>query len=116
MSSTSTDKPTTAPTSDDYDVEPGPALRFFIGFFMLIVTLFVFSFAVWTYSKHLKRLFSACWGSFRENGIYCCFPCLRRSERDRELGPSPSSSNLLNDIIFDPDEEQSGDLTESLLT
>jgi len=119
---TSTIHPTIAPTGDSYDsndAEPGPALRLFIGTFMLIVTLFVFSFAVWTYSKNLKRLFSACWEGLRQNGICCCFPCIKHNEGDDgenggQVRSSPSSG-LLNNIIFE-DEEQRESLTESLLT
>ena len=47
----------------------------------------------------------------RNNSIRCCFPCCFKS-RGVETN---EESGVLNSIIFDPEEEGTNDLTESLL-
>lgn len=41
---------------NSHDEEHDQAIRYLLGTFMLIVTLFVFFFAIFTYRKHLKRM------------------------------------------------------------
>ena len=46
-----------APSSGPNEEPNEETDRFFLGLFMLIVTLFIFFFAIWTYRVTLKRLF-----------------------------------------------------------
>jgi len=69
---TNTTSPTLSPTYND---EPDEVVvRDFLGIFMLIMTLFVFVFAIWTYRVHLKRLFTKvsvlCFVSLSSSVIY----------------------------------------------
>jgi len=60
--------------------------------------------------KEIHTFFAKCWTGFREDGISgCCFCFSRRSSR------SSRRSTNLNDIIFDPEDEQRASLSESLL-
>lgn len=58
MADYSTMSPSLASNNDGSDEEPTQTLRYVMGIFMLLITLFVLFFAFWTYMIHIKRMFS----------------------------------------------------------
>mmetsp|Transcript_1858 Transcript_1858/g.2483 ORF Transcript_1858/g.2483 Transcript_1858/m.2483 type:complete len:142 (-) Transcript_1858:963-1388(-) len=109
-SANSTNDDTNDDDSNDSNEQSDHTIILTVGIFMLVLSLFILIFAAWIYRRSMKRFFSRCWRNFYHNGIRSFLPwCLRRQQ-------GCSSTPLLNDIVFDPDEERNANLAESLLT
>ncbi|GFH58014.1 predicted protein [Chaetoceros tenuissimus] len=67
-----------------------------LSWILVAVTCIVFVFSFWTLRQQIKEMIVKCW---------------TRTRADR----SSNQTSTLNDIIFDPEEEQRASLAESLL-
>jgi len=87
--------PSTSPPADPSDHTGSEWSKMVIGYTMLSVAALIVNWSLWVFRKELL------------DG--CKKGCDRRSSGDDQEG-------ILNDIIFDPDEEQSDNLSQSLLS
>lgn len=74
------------------------------GYILLCIFVLISTLSLWIYRKSISTFCKRLWIKFRHSGMQVLW---RRSQQQLD--------GTLNDIIFDPDEEKSSNLTDSLL-
>lgn len=101
--------PAPAPTPTPDSSDESNTYRRVLSSILLTVWCIVLIIFFWTLRAEIPAFCIKIWMHLRTNGIKGCCSCFRRG------GSNSSDGGNLNDIIFDPEEEQRNSLSQQLL-